>query len=72
MEVGRSAEVDIEGFFHEIMDSGVWRNYVKTSSKDMFEFGETRIVHGSNGVVVEIMVELGDLVAWDWSAQEIC
>ena len=34
-------------------------------SKDMFEFGEGRIVGGDMGVRVGVMSGLGDLVPWD-------
>ena len=38
----------------------------------MFEFGEARVVHGDKGVGFGVMDGMGDLMAWNRRAWEIC
>ena len=45
------------------MDGGVRGEDVETFSKDVFEFGEVRIVGGDKGTGVETWLGWGDLMA---------
>jgi len=50
------------------VDGGVRGEDVETFSKDVFEFGEVRIVGGDKGTGVETWLGWGDLMAeGDWS-----